>query len=157
ATFRWYALIGEDPDSPISPPLQLTGKPTIGEMELLSAPHPFMEIQTKRWLSHGRTSRTFLVCVQGSSQGYAPHVAMQEAVRDIKILCSLLSLASGRTWVQRQEPHPNGAGEPAFDPSSLPEYSFTYPDYLRHDDNYPDPTPFTLPSWIEDAWTTLRQ
>jgi hypothetical protein len=157
ATFCWYAVIGEDPDSPISPPMQLAGTPTIGGIELVPAQRPFMEIRTGRSLSQGQTSRTFLMCARGASEGYAPQVAMREAARDIKILCSLLSLASGRTWVQRKAPQPVAAGETAIDPSTLPEYPFTYPDYLKGEDNYADPTIFTLPTWIEAAWTNLQQ
>lgn len=159
AAFPWGAVIGEDPDVPISPPVQLAGRQRLGGIELYPAPQPFMEIRTGRSLSTGQTSRTFPVHVRGSSQGYAPHVAMQDAARDLKILCSLLSLASGRTWVQRTPPQPiaHAADEqPVTKPPNLPEYSLTYPEYLKRDENYDDPTPFTVPEWVDVAWTNLR-
>jgi hypothetical protein len=99
------------------------------------------------------------VHVRGSSAGYALDVALQEAVTDLKVMCSLLSLASGHIWRLRQPPQlaltiPDN--QPIEDVPVLPKYSGFFPDDLKREDNYGDPSPFEVPAWVNDAWAKLQ-
>jgi hypothetical protein len=47
------------------------------------------------------------------------------------------------------------AAEPDSPVTPLPAYSPFYPDSHKRDENWADPAPFEVPSWIGNAWTRL--
>jgi hypothetical protein len=103
--FSWLAVVGEDPDSNISSPLQLTGSSSVGGITLLPNDTAYMEFREGNSLSSASGARTFLILARGVAKGYDAWVATRQASADLKLLCSMLSLASGRTWVLREGPN----------------------------------------------------
>ncbi|WP_162907412.1 hypothetical protein [Allorhizocola rhizosphaerae] len=157
-SYPWWAVIGEDPDARISPPIRMVDERTVGGIRLLPARTAFIEPRAGRSIASSTTARTFLVHAHGVSTGYAAHVAMREAARNLRILCSLLSLISGRTWVLRSGPSyvtRVADGQPITEAPTLPEYTYFLPEEMRREENSPEPIPLSFPASIEAAWGKL--
>lgn len=159
--FLWWAIVGEDPDTSISPKMKLAERSRIGDLDLFPSQELFFELRPRDSLISGsHISWTFPVHVSGSSIGYDWTAASRNAVIDLKIVCSLLSLASGRIWRLRQAPD-----FPSILPGqqmrtelpTLPRYSASFPERLRREDNYGEPVIFEMPEWINGAWRALQR
>lgn len=156
--FSWWAIIGEDPEHRMTPPIQLTGPHTIGCIKLHPSHDLFFESHPREPMSSVH-SWTFPVHAHGSNTEPDWSTASQKAVADLKVICSLLSLSSGRIWRLRQPPQPTSntsAGQANEEVPKLPKYSPSFPDHLKHDDNYGDPTLFDVPEWVNGAWAKLQ-
>jgi hypothetical protein len=94
---------------------------------------------------------SFPVKVDGNSQGYDWHAALELVNRDLNRLCAILSVAFNANWMIRHAPNL----KVFFGEFSLPAARF---DILGRYSNSDLPLEdLTAPSWLEEAWQRLDQ
>ena len=147
---QWRAVIGLDPDSMMVPYSSLAGQAEIGPFGLTPFDHGMEE-----WRFHPTNLRswkgtcTWPILVHGESLGHDFWRVRQHAIQQLRVLCSLLSIATELAWTIRLEPQ-----EPAATPIEIPEI---WPEIV----GFPPPrsdgcvaTPNELPD-LGHAWDAL--
>jgi hypothetical protein len=150
--FPWHAMVGEHPELFISQPCVLGGSRQVGAITLQPSVTAFMKLTGPlSAFGTGQIGRTFLVRASGTASGYDVWVARQAAEYDLNLLCSLLSLVSGRLWISRWPLTMDSAG-----PSGFP---ITPPgqDGVTEGGPYPDPEVVEIDYLFEAAWATLQE
>lgn len=162
--FEWWAIVGPDPHFLYGAALRLSAAADVGGIRLDPAPQMFAENVPSRFIMFSaKVSYSGLVKVRGSSSGHIWAVAAEGAARRLRLLCAMLSLASGGAWVQRTSVNPlsrvNHAGQseavngdeikmPHSNPWDRDDPSFLLEEGVQLNE-------FSVPGWIASRWDDI--